>query len=258
MSNGSMTKPIVAGTAAGLISAVIGTSVMLAVFGSNLPNTIAPVLIQSHFVLDQIKSDAPEILLALNQEARKEKEDKLRVSSENEQKLEDETNAVVIGSASSKIKLIAYFDPNCPHCRTSDPIIKEMLEKHQDFKVVYRDLPVIDPQNSPELARIGLALRSQNLAASYHWAVMGSKGRVTKEMGLDIAKSVGADISKLNTDLKDPALQAALDENLSWARRLNIQGTPAYIINGRLIPGEISRDELEGEIKKAERISNGS
>jgi predicted DsbA family dithiol-disulfide isomerase len=63
------------------------------------------------------------------------------------------------------------------------------------------------------------------------------------------AAKVGLDIAKLKADLKDPAIQQALDASIALARKTGIDGTPTFILNGKLRPGMVDDDTLEQAMK---------
>ena len=44
--------------------------------------------------------------------------------------------------------------------------------------------------------------------------------------------------------MDDPAIQARIDANLKLARVLGIEGTPALVIGGELIPGAVELPDL--------------
>ena len=45
--------------------------------------------------------------------------------------------------------------------------------------------------------------------------------------------------------MDDPAIQARIDANLKLARSLGIEGTPALVIGGDLVPGAVDLPELQ-------------
>ena len=56
---------------------------------------------------------------------------------------------------------------------------------------------------------------------------------------MEAAKRVGLNLEKLREDMKDPAIDAYLDETQQLANALGIRGTPAFVIGDTLVPGAI-------------------
>ena len=71
--------------------------------------------------------------------------------------------------------------------------------------------------------------------------------------GEDVIKAtserLGLDYAKLQKDMLDPKIGAAIDRNIRLAEALNINGTPAYLVGDRLIPGAIDSESLARLIK---------
>ena len=51
--------------------------------------------------------------------------------------------------------------------------------------------------------------------------------------------------------MKDPKIELIIQENETLARKLNIRGTPTFIINGKLYAGALELDKLKALIEKA-------
>jgi protein-disulfide isomerase len=81
--------------------------------------------------------------------------------------------------------------------------------------------------------------------------MMATKGDIGDEMVLKIATSIGLDVGKIKTDMSAPDIDKLIDTNYALADALNIQGTPAIIVGGTLIPGAVDLDTLRKNIAAA-------
>jgi protein-disulfide isomerase len=81
-----------------------------------------------------------------------------------------------------------------------------------------------------------------------HQKLFSEPGKSDKEKALRIAKELGLDVDKLQKDAEDPDIKKALDEAKELAQKLNLQGTPLYLIGDRVIPG--APDDLFDQLKK--------
>jgi protein-disulfide isomerase len=68
---------------------------------------------------------------------------------------------------------------------------------------------------------------------------MQARGALPAAKVLSIAASVGADAAALKTAMNDPAIETILERNYRLAQSLDINGTPAFVIGGKLVPGAI-------------------
>jgi protein-disulfide isomerase len=68
---------------------------------------------------------------------------------------------------------------------------------------------------------------------------------------LAIASDVGADKDAIREGMKDPEVAAVIDDNRQLAASLGIRGTPAFIINGTVIPGAIGIEDMRDLVAAA-------
>jgi protein-disulfide isomerase len=51
--------------------------------------------------------------------------------------------------------------------------------------------------------------------------------------------------------MDDPAIQAQIDSNLALAKAISVEGTPAFVLGERLIPGSMDLAGLQAVVKAA-------
>jgi len=66
-----------------------------------------------------------------------------------------------------------------------------------------------------------------------------------------MAQRVGFEPEQLREAMKDPAVEAELQANITLGGRIGVRGTPAFIIGGRLVPGAIDLDQMRSLIAAA-------
>ena len=74
------------------------------------------------------------------------------------------------------------------------------------------------------------------------------EGKITKASVDEIAAAQGLDMKKLKKDMDDPVIAQTLADNRDLAQSLAINGTPAFIIDDKLVPGYLHKDELAAAI----------
>jgi predicted DsbA family dithiol-disulfide isomerase len=80
---------------------------------------------------------------------------------------------------------------------------------------------------------------------------MSTNGELPRERILDIARSVGLDVARLQRDMQDPAVTASVKASQALAQRLRLDGTPSFVINNKVVVGELTEAELAALIKAA-------
>ena len=82
-------------------------------------------------------------------------------------------------------------------------------------------------------------------------SVMGARGELTEAKIFEIAKKLGIDPEMVKVARQAPSVRQQLDQNMDLARNLQINGTPAFIVAGQLVPGAIDLDGLRQLVAKA-------
>ena len=82
--------------------------------------------------------------------------------------LYDTSAGVVVGNPDGDVTLIEFFDYNCPYCRKAMTTLDALIKSDPKLKVLLRDLPIVHPPESIEVAKIAFAAKNQ-LSAEKFW-----------------------------------------------------------------------------------------
>ncbi|HEY7578264.1 MAG TPA: DsbA family protein [Acetobacteraceae bacterium] len=154
------------------------------------------------------------------------------------------------GNPRGDVTIVEFFDTRCPYCRKLEPTMADLLARDHGVRVVFKDLPILGPA-SVLGSKALLAAQRQGGYEKLRDAIMAAPPQTTEAMIKDAAQHLGLDWTRLQHDMADPAIQRRIDANLKLARSVGIEGTPALVIGGELIPGAVEGDELRSAIAKA-------
>ena len=150
-----------------------------------------------------------------------------------------------------EIEIIEFFDYNCGHCKREAKVIKEFLKNRKDVKLILRPIPILG-RASVYATQIGHAIMisEPDKYFKYYDSLMNNFGGDGDPI-YEAIKDSGVNIEKLKNVLetnKDD-ISEMIKRDAELADRFGVQGTPAFVINGKLIPGTISLEELNSKIK---------
>ena len=161
----------------------------------------------------------------------------------------------VSGNAQGDVTVVEFFDYRCPYCKRVSDSLAELLKNDSNIRLVYKEFPILGPE-SVVAAKIALAAQRQGKYAEVHEAFMAHKGSFEEADLLELAAEVGADKTRLQADMQDPAIQGQLEANDSLAGTLGITGTPGFLFGKHLVPGAISLDDMK-KLVTAARAKDG-
>ena len=72
----------------------------------------------------------------------------------------------------------------------------------------------------------------------------------TTMVALAAAKSAGADMKQLERDLTSGEIDATLTESFDLGRKLQVNGTPSYVVGNKLIVGAVGEQVLQSAINE--------
>lgn len=160
----------------------------------------------------------------------------------------------VYGNPEGDVTIVEFFDYKCGYCKRAVKDILEAVDQDGNVRLVYKEFPILSEQ-SELAARAAMAAISQNKYMELHIALMATSGDLDEDRILRVADDAGLDTDRLRQDMKDPGIEAAIERNHQMAREIGIDGTPAFIIGNRLVPGAVGKDRLL-EVVAEERASS--
>ena len=198
----------------------------------------------------------PEILVAMTTELDRRQQAELdskqrKTISDNAEALFRAPGGLVTGNPNGDVTVVEFFDYNCGYCRKALPDLVKLMENDPQVRVVLKELPIFG-EDSEAAAKAALAADKQGKYFEMHQKLFNEPGKSDKAKALKVAGELGLDVAQLEKDMADPAVQKALDDTRELAQRLELQGTPFYLIGDRTIPGapEDLYDQLSTRVKE--------
>ena len=158
----------------------------------------------------------------------------------------------VAGNPKGDVTLVEFYDVRCPYCRRMVSVIDALIKSDPNLRIVYKDLPVLGP-GSVAGARALLAAQKQGGYLKLHALLMGANPSMDDATLQTAVKQAGLDWARLKQDMDDPDVKLRIDANLALSHQLDIQGTPAYVIGGKLLPGAVELAELQDAVAAARK-----
>jgi protein-disulfide isomerase len=199
----------------------------------------------------------PDVMLevlqkyAVEQQAKEQKAqaDALKLARKNTRSLIGDSPTT--GASNRQIVMVAFSDFQCPFCATADKSIKQFMAKHKDkVTLVYKYFPLtqIHPEALPA-AQAAWAANKQGKFWEFHDALYANQAKLGEAFYLQTATSLKLDLNKFNADRKIAA--NAIVEDFRLGRKLGVDGTPTFILNGEVVTGAASLADLEKALAQA-------
>ena len=143
-----------------------------------------------------------------------------------------------LGSIDAKIYLVKFSDPGCETCSAFHPFVKKLMRDHPGkIKLVIRYATF--HKGSDYMVKILEAARKQGkfwetLEMMYntqdYWA---SHHNPKPQLIWRFLPETGLDLNKIRIDMKDPAIEKIIKQDLADVKTLNVRKTPGFFVNGK-------------------------
>ena len=158
----------------------------------------------------------------------------------------------VLGDPQGDVTIVEFFDYRCPYCKRAMPAVMQTLKADGHVRLVLKEFPILGP-DSQLATRAALASIKQGKYEVFHSAMLASNSALNHDTVMAIAETAGIDTKRLQADMKAPEIEAIIRKNYQLAQGLKIEGTPAFIVGDKLIPGAVDQPTLQKLVQDARK-----
>ncbi|MBB4120929.1 DsbA family protein [Martelella radicis] len=161
-------------------------------------------------------------------------------------------NAPVLGNPDGDVTVVEYFDFQCTYCKRDYPMVRDVVAKDGNVKLVMKDWPIFGEASvyAAQAVQGAAALGRYDTALN---ALMTAEGRLTHARIEALLTGAGLDFDAIAEAVKanEQKISALLDSNYHQAEAFQFNGTPSYVIGRMVYPGILDRIMLESAIAEA-------
>ena len=162
----------------------------------------------------------------------------------------DDPGSPVIGNPNGDVTIVEFFDYRCPYCKIMDPRMMGLVAHDPKLRLVMKEYPILSAQ-SVTAARVALVAARHGKYKPFHEALYALSGPLDEGKIMAAAKSVGLDPAGIRTEMTERSIDAELQRTHALGALLGVRGTPAFVIDGAIIPGAVPIEELTTRIAAA-------
>ncbi|MFM8819657.1 MAG: DsbA family protein [Phenylobacterium sp.] len=156
----------------------------------------------------------------------------------------------VVFNPGGKITVVEFFDYRCGYCKSIAPEVAALVRQSPDVRLVLKEFPIFGGA-SDLAARVALTPAGRAAGLDFHEAMMEEK-TLNEATIARLAAGAGVRSDAMSAALNDAAITRQLADTRQLAQTLRIEGTPAFVVGDRLIPGA-DFEALRAAIEEARR-----
>ncbi len=155
------------------------------------------------------------------------------------------------GNVDGDVTIVEFVDYRCGFCRKAYPEVTRLVADDGNIRFILKEFPILGEQ-SVASSRVALATRLAFGDEAYkkaHDALITFRGEVNDAAVRDLAAGIGVDGEVILSRMNSPEVDAILAENQALAQRLQISGTPTFVIGEQLLRGYLPYAGMQQVVK---------
>lgn len=151
------------------------------------------------------------------------------------------------GNPQGDITLVEFMDYRCSYCRRAAPEVEGLLSADGNIRLVLKEFPILG-EESVAAARFAIAAKQvagDEAYKSVHDALMSYSGAMNEAGFARLADALGLDANAILAEMDSDAVTEVIAANHALAQRLRISGTPAFVMEERMLRGFLPQDQMQ-------------
>ncbi len=153
--------------------------------------------------------------------------------------LHDTTDDWVGGNPEGDVTLVEFIDYRCSYCRRAHPETRDLVSADGNIRLIVKEFPILG-EASLLSSRFAIAAKQLGGDEAYlgaHEALIALRGNPDEPTLRQLATELGLDPDQVFEVAQSDAVSAVIAKNHALAERLDIRGTPTYVLQDQMIRG---------------------
>jgi protein-disulfide isomerase len=182
----------------------------------------------------------------------------LTMVSDNADEIFNDGYSFVGGNPDGDITMVEFLDYNCAYCKKAHDGVNSLLQLDPNIRFVIKEFPILGPTSRTAAQAAMAALRQDDgrKYLAFSNAMMNNRGTLTEDQIWSYAEASGLDLARLREDAERPEIEAMLQQTYELARKLEVNGTPAFVIGDQMVRGYIPLEQLMQKVAEARQSLN--
>lgn len=175
----------------------------------------------------------------------------IQMLEDNEQAIYEDGFSYVGGNPDGDVTVVEFLDYRCGFCKRAHPEVKELIESDGNIRYIVKEFPILGPES--ELAS-RYAIATKMIAGDEAYAVINDKlmtwsGPVNDGALGRIAGGTGIDHEAILAHMQSDEVTAVINANRELGQRLQIQGTPSFIMGDAFVRGYAELPQMRAMVE---------
>ena len=165
----------------------------------------------------------------------------------NAQALFEDQNSYLGGNPDGDVTVVEFLDYKCGFCKRAHPEVTELVNSDGNIRYIVKELPILGDQSvlASRFAISTLQNAGPEAYAKVHDALMEFRGEISQSSLKRLAKSLGLGAGQIMKAMDSDDVSAVISENRALAQRMQISGTPSFVMGAQILRGYVPLDGMK-------------
>lgn len=155
------------------------------------------------------------------------------------------------GNLEGDITLVEFVDYRCGYCRKAHDEVAELVKSDGNIRFVLKEYPILG-EESLIASRFAIAVRQLAGDEAYkqaHDTLIAFRGDINTETLGRLAGDMGLDSAAILARMDAPEVTAVIEANHALATKLDVSGTPTFVLDRTMVRGYVPLDGMRQIVK---------
>lgn len=194
----------------------------------------------------------PQVIIeAVNQmearQADQQAQDDLSLVATNAEAIFNDGFSWVGGNPEGDVTVVEFMDYRCGYCRKAHGEVEQLLQSDGNIRLIVKEFPILG-EASTISSRFAIATKLVAGDGAYklvHDALISFGGEPSKAALARLADGLGLDGAAIIAGMGSDDVTREIAETRELAQRLQIRGTPTFVMGDQLVRGYVPLDAMQ-------------
>ncbi len=150
------------------------------------------------------------------------------------------------GNPEGDVTVVEFVDYRCGYCRRAHDEVAQLVESDGNIRLVIKEFPILG-EASEASSRFAIATLQVAGADAYkqvHDELIALRGEPSPDTLSRLATDLGLDAAAILARMDAPEVTAVIADNRALADRMQINGTPTFVIDNTMVRGYVPLDGM--------------
>lgn len=211
-----------------------------------------------HAAIREYLLENPEVLMEAiavleAREAEEAEAAALTMVSDNADAIFNDGHSFVGGNPDGDVTVVEFVDYRCGFCRRAHPEVSELVASDGNIRTITKEFPILGDE-SVEASRFAISTLQNAGPEAYkrvNDALIEKRGDFSRRSLARLANSLDLDSDAIIAGMDAEAVDSVITENRALAQRLQITGTPTFVVGEQMVRGYLPLDGMRQVVAEA-------